>query len=134
MIGQIDLFADQAEHQRVKRTLVVDAPASRHTDPRTSHQAEARLRKSGELGAQQRLVLEAVKRWPGKTAVELAALIAQDHSIERDSAQGMRLRFTVSRRIPELIKADLVRRGRPRECTVNRSSQNIYYAVERGQA
>lgn len=127
MIGQIDLFGDQAEHRRIRRTLIVDVPASRQTDPRTSHQAEARLRKSGELGRQQREVLEAVRRWPGKTAVELAALMAREAGISEHTEQGTKLRYTVSRRMPELIKADLVRRGKPRICSVNHSSQNTYY-------
>lgn len=132
LAGQIDLFADQVEHRRVRRSLVVDRPASRQADPRTSHQAESKLRKSGEMGAQQKRVLEAVRRWPGRTAVELAALLSREEGHAEHTAQGVKTRYMVSRRIAELAKADLVRRGKPRICEINRSSQNTYYPASRG--
>ena len=81
-------------------------PMSRRTDPPTSRLAAERLRASGELGRQAKAVLEAVRQWPGSTAVE----IAQRATIDR---------YAVSRRLPELQRKGQVRRGPPRDCTVN---------------
>ena len=46
-------------------------PCSRKTDPGSSHEAEAAIRESGRLENQQKMVLEAVHRWPGSTAKEI---------------------------------------------------------------
>ena len=125
---QLDLLGDQRDHQRIRQALLADVPATRNTDPRTSLHAEMRLRKTGELGKQQRLVLDAITRHPGKTAVELAALICGEKGIPENSAAAHKLRQNVSRRVPELISVDLVKRGKPRACSINHSSQNTYYA------
>lgn len=132
--GQIDLFGDQAEHRRIRRSLLIDTPATRRTDPTTSLKAETKLRKSGALGAQQRQVLEAVLRWPGRTAVELAALMARAEGHGEHTERGVRIRYMVSRRIADLARAELIRRGIPRICEINNTSQNTYYPTARGAA
>ncbi len=70
-------------------------PASRRTDPESSHLAEKKLRDSGALSHQRQQVLEAVRRMPGSTAREMA------------EACGL-CRYLVSRRLPELRAVDLV--------------------------
>lgn len=79
---------------------------ARHSDPETSRIAARRLVESGALTRQQAEVLDAVRTCPGSTAVE----IAQRAGIDR---------YTVSRRLPELQRKGQVRRGPPRDCTVN---------------
>lgn len=92
-----------------------DTPRARRSDPETSHIASGRIRP--KLRKQQRAVLDALTRWPGSTAVELA------HETGLD-------RYLVSRRLPELVPV-YVRRGRPRECTVNKTPMTVWYPVDR---
>ena len=86
---------------------------ARRSDPSTSHIAGERLRESGKLRAQQQSVLDALTRWPGSTAVELATMSGLD-------------RYVVSRRLPELVPQH-VRRGKPRACNVNGNPQTTWY-------
>lgn len=97
--------------------LLADTPRARRTDPETSHQAAAAIKASGALTKQQHAVLDAVRRWPGKTAVELARLSGLD-------------RYAVSRRLPELNVVH-VRRGPPRACKVNGRAQGTWFPVNR---
>ena len=90
-----------------------DTPRARRSDPETSHLAAERIRP--KLRKQQQAVLDALARWPGSTAVELA------HETGLD-------RYLVSRRLPELVPV-YVRRGRPRECTVAHTAQSTWYPV-----
>lgn len=118
MIDQLDwLDAARQERRRGSRGLLADTPRSRATDPDTSHRAADEIRRSGVLGKQQRLVLEAVRAHPGKTAVELARIASLD-------------RYAVSRRLPELQPIH-VRRGPPRECSINGRPQSTWYPVRR---
>jgi hypothetical protein len=112
-------WLEEAREQRKQGTerLLTDTPRARRRDPQTSHQAAEGIRRSGELGKQQRAVLEAVRAHPGKTAVELAHLAGLD-------------RYAVSRRLPELQPVH-VRRGPPRDCTINRRPQSTWYVVHR---
>lgn len=96
MTYQADLFS----------ATLTPRPMSRRSDPETSRIAAERLRASGELGRQAQAVLDAVRRWPGSTAVELARRAELD-------------RYAVSRRLPELQAAGHVRRLAPRVCTIN---------------
>ena len=66
---------------------MTDTPRARRSDPETSHIAADRIKASGVLGKQQAAVLEAVRRYPGSTAVEIAKLAGID-------------RYAVSRRRP----------------------------------
>jgi DNA-binding MarR family transcriptional regulator len=103
---QFDLFS----------TPVPAYPMSRRRDPETSRIAADRLRASGALGRQQAEVLAAITRWPGSTAVELAKHADLD-------------RYAVSRRLPELQRKGQVRRGPPRDCTVNGRPQSTWRAT-----
>jgi len=86
------------------------------------------------LGPQQQAVLDAVRQWPGSTAVELA----QHASLPR---------LAVSRRLPELaavfdvVKGQrvfrakpYVRRGPPRACRVTGSAQTTWFLYSRGDS
>ena len=112
-------WLEEAREQRRQGTerLLTDTPRARRRDPQTSHQAAEGIRRSGELGKQQRAVLEAVRAHPGKTAVELAHLAGLD-------------RYAVSRRTAELSPVH-IRRGPPRICTVNGRPQTTWFIVRR---
>lgn len=73
-------------------------PTSRTTDPQSSHDAIAALEASGELGKQHRRALEAVRRNNGMTSKHLAQLTGLD-------------RHMLGRRLPELERSGLVKRG-----------------------
>ena len=94
---------------------LTDTPRARNTDPGTSHQAAGRI--LPKLRAQQELVLSALKRFPGSTAVELASRASLD-------------RYMVSRRLPELSPI-WVRRHAPRICSIKGTAQMTWYPVER---
>jgi hypothetical protein len=75
-------------------------PSSRNSDPVTSHEAEAHLRRAGRLGKLQDLVLGLLRANPGSTARELD---------ERFLLSG-----NAHRRLIELERRGLVVRGEAR--------------------
>lgn len=75
---------------------------ARAHDPETSHEAARYMVETGRLGEQQTQTLEAVERWPARTANELGHLCSQD----------------VHRRLPELETKGKVRREGPRTCDI----------------
>lgn len=93
----------------------VQTPRARRTDPETSHVAAERV--APKLRAQQQVVLDALTRWPGSTAVELAKASGLD-------------RYMVSRRLPELVPTH-ARRGKPRVCRVASTPQTTWHPVPR---
>ena len=90
----------------------VHTPASRSTDPRTSHAAEAEHTASGKRAAQQRQAAEAVRQWPGRTSSELARLSGMD-------------RHALGRRLPEIEAGEgpgqILRAGERRDPETGRS-------------
>ena len=121
---QLDwLSAAQEARKRGTRGLLADTPRSRATDPDTSHQAADAVRRSGELGRQQLQVLEAVKRWPGRTSTELGKLIA-----EEVGEDVFRWRYIAGRRLSELAPVH-VRRGKPRACQVTGNAAMVWHPV-----
>jgi len=102
----------------LQQALFAETPRARRTDPSTSHSAAERMRVSGALGKQAAAVLEAVKTWPGFTAVE----ISQRAQIDRHA---------VSRRLPDLVARGMVRRGPPIVCSVNGRPQSTWFPVTR---
>jgi len=88
-------------------TPVRDArsPLYHRHDPVTSREAAEHLRRSGRLGAQQQAVLEALRECNGATHAELGAFMGVHW-------------LTPARRLPELARAGLVKKGQPRVCRV----------------
>jgi hypothetical protein len=118
MNAQLDwLSAARETRRKGTKGLLADLPRARATDPETSHQAAEEVRRSGRLTKQQGAVLDAVQKYPGSTAVELSRWAGLD-------------RHAVSRRLPE-IQPVHVRRGAPRECTINGRPQSTWYPVRR---
>lgn len=109
---QLDwLETSRQERRRGTRGLLADTPRARRTDPDTSHAAGDKVRRTGELGKQQRLVLDAVKRWPGRTSAELGKLIAEERGED-----VIVWRYRAGRRLSEVAVGGHIRRARPRQC------------------
>lgn len=92
---------------------MTDAPLftyrSRRSDPTTSHAAAAHVERTGQAAAQCVVVLDAVRRWPGRTACELAENIKAICRLKVD-------RYIVGRRLPELRELGAIRNGPARQC------------------
>lgn len=82
-----------------------DHPRAHANDPITSYMAAARAESSGQIRTDARVCLEAVQRFPGSTSRELA------------SASGLD-RHAVARRLPELERAERIRKGPKRKCRI----------------
>ena len=90
---QLDAFSQPPAH-----------PRARSTDARSSHEAAARLERSGADRLQAERVLAALKKYPNSTSRELA--------------QSARLdRYEVARRLPELHAEHKVGRYEPSSIT-----------------
>jgi hypothetical protein len=82
-------------------------PKARRTDPITSHLAAEHAEQTGTISRQQTIVAELVCRHPGNTSAELAW---------SEDAKGLD-RYAIARRLPELERLGLVRKGEPRICS-----------------
>jgi len=85
-----------------------NTPVSHRGDPATSREAAEKLRRSGRLQTQRQAVLEALRQCDRATHAELGAFMGTHW-------------LTPARRLPELERAGLVRKGEPRICTVKGS-------------
>lgn len=97
-------------------SLLSSTPGSRATDPESSHEADQQNRSSGARASQQHRVLMWVRRWPGRTSRELAALANVD-------------RYMVARRLPELEPIHL-RRGDLRKCAVTHKRAVTWFPAD----
>jgi hypothetical protein len=83
-------------------------PGCHACDPSTSFEAAEHLKRSGKLAAQQQAVLDALRQRDGATHAELGAFM------------GLHW-LTPARRLPELERGGLVRKGEIRLCNVKHS-------------
>ncbi len=115
-IGLWDEVEGFVQRGRAAQEAVDDILArvrARKTDPESSHQAARDLvavrhgspQASSELGRQQSLTLDLVRRGPGQTSHELA----DGNTV---------LRYQIARRLPELARRGMVKRGEARACRV----------------
>ena len=93
----------------------IQTPASRATDPVSSHLAEAHINK-GSRAHQQNLAASAVRQFPGRTSLELA----------RDACMD---RYTLARRLPECEVAGTVRRGQIVTCSVSGRKAMLWWST-----
>lgn len=84
----------------------VQTPASRASDPNSSHEAADHITTTGIRAAQQKLATTAVEGYPGLTSLELGR------------RTGI-CRFTLARRLPECRTAGTVRQGQERRCSIS---------------
>lgn len=94
-----------------------DFPRSRGSDPETSRLAEKDLRASGRLSEQRRIILQAVAADPGCTA--------REYDESEPFSEGM-----FHRRLVELERLGLVRRGEPRVCRIGNKLAHTWMPVE----
>ena len=97
--------------------LFFDQPGSHRNDPVTSYIAAEKLAKSGKWTGQKQEVYEALKAAlkqykGGATSAEVAAFMDGCDPVNR---------FTAARRLPELEKIGLVKKGIIRQCTTTGS-------------
>lgn len=109
-------------HHRGTRSMSIQTPAARATDPETSHDSENEITKSGERSRQQIRVLALIEAIPGSTAGELAKAAAE-WNVGVDY-------FAIQRRVSEL-EPQFVRRGESRACSVRGTKQTTIWPVER---
>lgn len=108
------------EGQQCRPTPVDQYRLARMTDPPTSFQATEKLRKSGKLKGQRKAVLRALNQNNGATSAELSKAIGPD-------------RYLASRRLCELERGGLVKRGRIRLCTVTKSRYLTWWILDNGR-
>jgi len=100
-----------------QQTLFASTPASRATDPETSHLAEEESNANGTRADQQHRTLAALRQHPGSTSAELARLAGLD-------------RYMVARRLPELAPIH-ARRAEKRTCRVSHRPAITWAPIER---
>jgi len=99
---------------------------ARANDPVTSYMAAAEVETSGAAGCQRERCLGLVRDYPGRTAAELADLVAET-LLAQWGTNATRFRYTMSRRLPELWQRGLVRRGEKRTCGVKGRMSMTWY-------
>ncbi len=82
---------------------------ARTSDPGTSHEAAHDAAATGLITSQQEAVLQVVKASPGLTSGEIGSRV--------DLGDGSR--YAAARRLPELERKKLIRRGSARACSVS---------------
>lgn len=92
-------------------------PLWRTTDPETSKEAGRHMVSSGRLKKAQGDALRWVREHPGRTATELA------HAV------GVFDPRVLNRRLPELERLGLVKRGEPRPCRVTSRRAAVWWAA-----
>lgn len=96
-------------------------PRSRVTDPRSSRLAARALKASGGHASQCARVLAALRSAPGATSPEISAVLGGD-------------RYLPSRRLPDLERGGLVRRGDLRPCRATARPCLTWWPVSAGGA
>ena len=88
-------------------------PLARNSDDSTSHEAAAKLTRSGRRNSQKSAVLTAVRLYPGKTAAELADAAGLKHAV-------------CHKRLPDLARDGFVRKCETRECQATGSRATVW--------
>ena len=125
----LSLSLARAARRQGTAGLLVDTPRSRQHDPETSHVAADAVRRSGALRESQLIIRDAVHRWPGRTAVELAELL-NGTPVREQTRPAHWWRIEASRRLAELDPVH-VRRGAPRTCSVAGTHQATWHPAAR---
>jgi hypothetical protein len=110
-MNQTDLFSVFDDCERTR---------ARSSDPDTSVEAAHELVSSGRLNSQCRAVLDALRRLDGSTSAELGQTIDL----------GENSRHVAGRRLPDLERRGLVRRGDPRKCRATGRRALTWWVVE----
>jgi hypothetical protein len=89
----------------------------------TSFEAEETITRNGTRDTQAQRVLQAVRRWPGRTSAELAELIS---CYPYD-------RYVVARRLPELEFLGLVKKGPSKKCSITGHRSLTWHPTSPGE-
>lgn len=100
-----------------------DNPIAHANDPATSHAAADAVTRSGRRDRHCQLVLDLVRRHPGRTAVELWSMADLDAREELAELQEVR------RRLTDLAATGRVVRGPSRNCGVRGSLMVTWWIV-----
>lgn len=92
------------------------SPAARTADPITSHLAADEHTASGKRGRHIGVVIDAVRRHPGKTSAELAPLCRLE-------------RHEVARRTSDAERCGAIRKGQIRKCDTSGRSAVTWWPV-----
>jgi DNA-binding MarR family transcriptional regulator len=87
---------------------------SRSYDPYSSHEAENEINKTGSRAAHQKIILEAVRRYPGHTSKELTRFCDLD-------------RYQIARRLADLENAGYIEKGPIRKCTIGNRNAATWF-------
>ena len=102
--------------------LLYDGPASRSSDPETSHLAEQEINPTGKRAKQQETVLNFVTILPGRTA--------REYAWEHDALELPEdYREVFHRRLPELEKAGKIKKGQARTCSIGKRKAVTWYPL-----
>jgi hypothetical protein len=104
-----DLPVETQTHEQSK-------PLTHRSDPQRSREAAEHLKRSGKLAAQQQAVLGALRQCDEATHAELGAFMGVHW-------------LTPARRLPELVRAGLAKKGEARICTVKGSRCTTWWIV-----
>jgi len=118
MNAQLPLFG--SFHAR--RFPMIETPAARNTDPETSHAAADNITSSGKRASHQRQILDLLRRCDGRTSAELAVLAEREGFPHLD-------RHEVARRLSDLDKAGLVRKGASVVCKAHGTRAVSWWCV-----
>lgn len=100
----------------------IDAkPAARASDPATSHEAAARMARSGAAKAHATIALALVRRRPGCTFHELFVEVATD-----DERAALGSEVELMRRLGDLRRDGKVRNGDARACRVRGTGMMVW--------
>lgn len=108
-------------------TNQIETPASRSTDPDTSHIAESRMGQDGKLSLRRAQVLRLISKYPLSTSGELGALMEQHHP-----SIGLSASPAPHKRLPELRRLGLVWSGEKRICRVSGHLSMIWNCTAAG--
>ncbi len=89
-------------------------PLFRKTDPSTSSEAVENHQANGNRQTNKGRVLEAVRTFPGKTSAEYSKMLGMD-------------RTEAGRRLPDLYREGLVRKGAARLCTEKHTKAKTWW-------
>ena len=100
------------------RHEAVRIQSAHYNDPVTSFMAADRAVKTGLVSRQAMAVFIAVQGNPGRTSRELAELCELD-------------RWAIARRLPELVRVGIIRRGEKRKCEIADTLAVTWWPKER---
>lgn len=97
----------------------IETPIARANDPESSHRAGEEITASGRRQQQIAQTINAVRRFPGRTSLELSELT------------GL-CRFALARRLPEAVTAGAIVKGIQRPCSVTGKLALTWLPVDLG--